>query len=75
MTRNIASDGDSEKEIQDRYRNCQFPNTESLGAIGRVITKCWQGKYTGCEAVVRDLQDKCKNKTSYDNPKSSKPTT
>lgn len=46
----------SEKEARDRYRRGEFPDTKSLRAIGPVISKCWQGGYDDCDAVVCDLK-------------------
>jgi serine/threonine protein kinase len=45
----------NDEEIRTRYLNRQFPETASLGAVGTVIEKCWQGKYSRAAAVVEDL--------------------
>ncbi|KAK3307654.1 kinase-like domain-containing protein [Chaetomium strumarium] len=44
-------------EIRALYLNRKFPETASLGAIGTVIEQCWQGNYSGAEAVVEKLRD------------------
>ncbi|AEO55225.1 hypothetical protein MYCTH_2298848 [Thermothelomyces thermophilus ATCC 42464] len=42
-------------EIRALYLNRKFPETASLGAIGTIIEQCWQGNYSGAEAVVEKL--------------------
>jgi serine/threonine protein kinase len=49
-------DGRPEQEIKVLYRNGTFPSTESLGPIGDVITKCWEGKYNNAEDVSMDVE-------------------
>jgi serine/threonine protein kinase len=59
MTGSIPYEGESEEVIQDRYTNNDFPTTECLGAFGLIIMKCWQGKYTECGAIAKDLKGTC----------------
>lgn len=46
----------SNTEIYGRYLKGEFPDTESLQAIGSIIRKCWQGKYNRCETIIEDLK-------------------
>jgi serine/threonine protein kinase len=43
-------------EIRSLYPERKFPETASLGAIGAIIEKCWQGSYSGAGSVVEDLR-------------------
>jgi serine/threonine protein kinase len=56
MTEHVPYDGKADKEIRDLYRNGRFPDTDYLGVMGRVITKCWQGHYSDCKALVEDVK-------------------
>lgn len=55
MTGNVPYADLAEDEILDRYAKHDFPSTDSLQAVGKIITKCWQGQYDGFELVVRNL--------------------
>ncbi|KAK3336953.1 hypothetical protein B0T19DRAFT_437656 [Cercophora scortea] len=35
----------AEKIIQHKYKRGEFAETESLGIVGGIIKKCWQGEY------------------------------
>ncbi|KAK4106170.1 hypothetical protein N658DRAFT_460472 [Parathielavia hyrcaniae] len=48
--------GLSDKNILERYTKGRFPETESLGIVGSIITKCWRGEYGDCKLVVHDLK-------------------
>ncbi|KAI0398659.1 kinase-like protein [Xylaria palmicola] len=56
LTRHAPYEGLNETEIRARYVKGEFPETNSLQAIGTVIKKCWEGHYCGAETVVNDLQ-------------------
>ncbi|KAG6010372.1 hypothetical protein E4U21_006936 [Claviceps maximensis] len=42
-------------EITQRYKSNIFPDTHSLGRVGRIIRNCWEGRYSSSEAVVEDI--------------------
>ncbi|KAK4150972.1 kinase-like domain-containing protein [Chaetomidium leptoderma] len=48
--------GLSDTAIAHRYKRGEFAETESLGIVGSIIKKCWQGEYKECRQVVRDLK-------------------
>ncbi len=48
--------GLSDTAIAQRYKRGEFAETESLGIVGGIIKKCWQGGYKECRQVVRDLK-------------------
>ncbi|KAH9204766.1 hypothetical protein DL95DRAFT_430257 [Leptodontidium sp. 2 PMI_412] len=48
--------GLSDEEISTRYSKGEFPNTEFLQAIGGIIRRCWQGRYSGCDSAIRDIR-------------------
>ncbi|KAK3366551.1 kinase-like domain-containing protein [Podospora didyma] len=48
--------GLSDTAIEQRYKRGEFAETESLGNVGSIITKCWQGEYKECRQVVHDLE-------------------
>lgn len=48
--------GLSDTAIEQRYKRGEFAETESLGIVGSIIKKCWQGGYKKCGEVVRDLE-------------------
>jgi len=56
MTRHAPYEGWNEREIRARYLKGEFPETESLQAIGTIIKKCWQGSYNRSEILVHDLR-------------------
>jgi hypothetical protein len=56
MTGHAPYNGLPDEEIRTRYSKGEFPNTEFLQAIGSIIRKCWQGRYSGCETVIRDIR-------------------
>lgn len=49
--------GLSDEKICAHYSKGIFPETESLGVFGRIITKCWHGQYSRCKFVIGDLKD------------------
>ncbi|KAI2618125.1 kinase-like protein [Hypoxylon sp. NC1633] len=55
MTTHCPYDGLDETEITARYARGEFPETESLGAIGTIIKKCWQGAYSASDEIINDL--------------------
>lgn len=57
----------TEREIEERYSRQEFPTTDSVGYIGKVIRGCWEGRYDGSSMVVGDLQCKC-TLSSYSQP-------
>lgn len=56
MTGDSPFSGLSDKEIRSRYLKGEFPYTESLQAVGNVIRKCWQGRYSGSGMIIEDLR-------------------
>lgn len=56
MTGQIPHDGKEDEEIEELYKSRVFPDTDSLGAIGHIITQCWQARYVDCRATVNDLK-------------------
>ncbi|KAK4238593.1 kinase-like domain-containing protein, partial [Achaetomium macrosporum] len=56
MTDSPPYAGLSEKMILSRYSKGEFPDTESLGTVGSLITKCWRVEYEECKQVVHDLK-------------------
>jgi serine/threonine protein kinase len=46
----------SEEEIDARYSDADFPETESLGSIGDIIKYCWQGQYGSVDAIITDIE-------------------
>ncbi|KJZ73195.1 hypothetical protein HIM_07392 [Hirsutella minnesotensis 3608] len=48
----------SEADIQAHYRERRFPDTASLGSLGRIITTCWTGGYHDSKALVTALRGK-----------------
>lgn len=56
MTEDSPCKGLTDKEIHDRYLRGEFPDTQSLQAVGSVIRKCWQGRYSRSAMVVKDLR-------------------
>jgi serine/threonine protein kinase len=56
MTESRRYIGLSDNAIHYRYSKGKFPETESLGTIGSIITKCWRGEYSECGQVVHDLK-------------------
>lgn len=55
MTTHCPYDGLDETEITARYASGKFPETESLGAVGTIINKCWQGTYSASDDIINDL--------------------
>ena len=55
MTGGVPYPKCSDKEIKARYLESDFPNTKSLGSIGDIIMRCWQGQYNSCDAIIRDI--------------------
>lgn len=66
MTGHVPYEGKLEKEIHDLYKNGIFPDTNCLGAIGLVITRCWLGKYTGGGAIVKDLKGRSNSYSQHE---------
>ncbi|KKY30190.1 putative spindle assembly checkpoint kinase [Diaporthe ampelina] len=56
MTGQPPYDGKEDEEIEELYKSHVFPDTESLGSVGRIIMKCWQGGYADCKPIVEDLK-------------------
>ncbi|AEO62452.1 uncharacterized protein THITE_2039513 [Thermothielavioides terrestris NRRL 8126] len=56
MTGHPPYEGLDDAAIRALYLNRKFPETASLGAIGTIIEQCWQGNYSGAEAVVEKLR-------------------
>ncbi|KAI1128040.1 kinase-like protein [Nemania abortiva] len=56
FTKDPPYKGRTEKEIECLYRDGEFPDTTSIGTVGRVITNCWQTKYTECGSILKDLK-------------------
>lgn len=45
-----------ENEIQALFKMGEFPETDSLGPIGAIITKCWQAKYDSAVNIRNDIE-------------------
>jgi serine/threonine protein kinase len=45
--------GLKEIEITELFKQSKFPNTKSLGPMGKIITGCWQGEFTGANDVLK----------------------
>ncbi|KAF2249701.1 kinase-like protein [Trematosphaeria pertusa] len=43
-------------EIQTLIQNGEFPETDSLGPVGTIITKCWRAIYTSAADVRKDIE-------------------
>lgn len=56
LTGNPPYDGLSEEDTFAKYSKGIFPRTESLDGFGSIITKCWQGEYSGCKSAIDDLK-------------------
>lgn len=56
MTKQVPHDGKTDDEIRGLYTSGVFPDTSSLGAVGRIVRKCWLGKCLESKALVRDLK-------------------
>lgn len=56
MTRQAPYNGLSDEEISTRYSKGEFPNIEFLQVIGDIIRRCWQGRYSRCDPVMRDIR-------------------
>ncbi|KAF1364394.1 kinase-like protein [Lizonia empirigonia] len=55
MTGNVPYADLAEDEILRRYSKGDFPDMDSLQAIGDIIRKCWNGQYARFELVIGDL--------------------
>ncbi|ROT36410.1 kinase-like protein [Sodiomyces alkalinus F11] len=43
-------------DIRLLFASKTFPDITHLGDLGRIIEKCWHGRYSGCDSLVRDLK-------------------
>ncbi|KAG5926560.1 hypothetical protein E4U42_003155 [Claviceps africana] len=46
----------SDPEITQRYRDKDFPETQALGQVGRIIRNCWEGCYSNSESLAQDIR-------------------
>ncbi|KAL2755467.1 hypothetical protein ACRALDRAFT_2041830 [Sodiomyces alcalophilus JCM 7366] len=43
-------------EIRLLFASKTFPDTTHLGGLGHIVEKCWHGRYSGCDNLLRDLE-------------------
>jgi hypothetical protein len=43
-------------KIRERIVNRQFPDTEELGILGGIVTKCWNGGFDSMTDVKRAIE-------------------
>ena len=43
-------------EIYTLFAKGEFPDTAFLKEVGDIIRHCWQSKYAGAEAAIKDLK-------------------
>lgn len=55
ITSHAPYEGLDERKIRARYTRGEFPETETLEAIGDIIKDCWQGSYNGAEILADQL--------------------
>ncbi|KAF2813573.1 kinase-like protein [Mytilinidion resinicola] len=46
----------TEREIKALFLKGSFPETNSLGPLGEVISKCWRGKYKNTHSVCKEIK-------------------
>ncbi len=46
----------TEREIEALFLKESFPQTDSLGPFGEVISKCWRGKYKNTNSVCKEIE-------------------
>lgn len=56
MTGKRPYHGRGERDIRTLYQNSEFPPTKPFGPIGRIITKCWEGKYSSTDSIRKDIE-------------------
>ncbi|KAF4966175.1 hypothetical protein FZEAL_10680 [Fusarium zealandicum] len=56
MTEQVPHDGKTDDKIRSLYASDVFPDTRPLGAVGRIIHKCWLGQYPESKALVQHLK-------------------
>lgn len=57
MTGSFPYQDISDGEIEARFKEGRFPDTETLGPFGLIIRKCWQVEYEDIVDVYTDLDE------------------
>lgn len=46
----------SDYEIDERFVHGSFPQTDSLGPLGKIISKCWRDEYPDAKSVHKEIE-------------------
>ncbi|KAM4056757.1 protein tyrosine kinase domain-containing protein [Hirsutella rhossiliensis] len=49
-------DGMGDCEVESLFRQGRFPDLQQLRALGTVISKCWDGKYSIVEDILQEIK-------------------
>ncbi|KAI1667293.1 spindle assembly checkpoint kinase [Pyrenophora tritici-repentis] len=56
MTGMILYQDVPEEDIRTLFKEGIFPDTESIGPLGSIIRRCWQGEYKNATEVSKDIE-------------------
>ncbi|KAF1913690.1 hypothetical protein BDU57DRAFT_456586 [Ampelomyces quisqualis] len=49
----------SDYKIDERFVHGSFPQTDSLGPLGKLISRCWRDEYPDSKSVCKEIQGMC----------------